>query len=199
MATPVTTRFVAPLLACCLLAGTACASKSTVAPPVASRLDVPPPPPRVISVPPEPVAPVETTTADPPVERPPQRAARPAVRPDNNGPTRAGQTPDVEAPPPTDVPAERAAEPAPTTPLLRTPQTRDESESARRIRLVLDRATEMLDDQAKAETLSREARTQHDTARRFIDQSKQALLERNFVFASYLADKAETLARGLSR
>ena len=82
--------------------------------------------------------------------------------------------------------------------MLRTPQTADESEAVRRVRTVLDRARALLG-QVKTADLTREARTQHDTARRFVEQADQALLEKNLVFASYLADKAETLARGLSR
>ena len=44
-----------------------------------------------------------------------------------------------------------------------------------------------------------DARAQYDTARRFIDQAEGALRARNYMFASYLADKAETLARGPGR
>ena len=50
-----------------------------------------------------------------------------------------------------------------------------------------------------ASTLGQQARQQHETARRFVEQAQQALVERNYVLASYLADKAETLAKGLSR
>jgi hypothetical protein len=138
---------------------------------------------------------VETTTAEPTAERPPARAARPQARPDS---TRAGQASEAEASAPVEAPTERVAEPEASAPLLRTPQTRDESEADRRIREVLKRASTLLE-QVTPNSLSREARTQHDTARRFVDQAGAALLERNYVFASYLADKAETLARGLSR
>jgi hypothetical protein len=54
-------------------------------------------------------------------------------------------------------------------------------------------------DRVNASTLGQQARQQHETARRFVAQAQQAIIERNYVLASYLADKAETLARGLSR
>ena len=83
-------------------------------------------------------------------------------------------------------------------PLLRTPQTADESNAERRTKDVLGRATQLLD-RVNAATLGQQARQQHETARRFVEQALQALVERNYVLASYLADKAETLAKGLSR
>jgi hypothetical protein len=82
--------------------------------------------------------------------------------------------------------------------LLRTPQTADESNAEKRTTQVLGIASKLLDGVNMA-TLGQQARQQHETARRFVDQAKQALVEKNYVLASYLADKAETLARGLSR
>ena len=82
--------------------------------------------------------------------------------------------------------------------MLRTPQTADEINAEKRTRDVLGRATALLDS-VNAATLGQQARQQHETARRFIAQAQQAIVDRNFVLASYLADKAETLAKGLSR
>ncbi len=188
------------LLACaCVLGAAGCSRSAAVVASAPVVLNVPPAPARVISVPPEPVAPVETTTAEPPEERRPARPSRPAARPDSGA--RAGQvSADTATDGAGDAPA-TAPPPEPVTPpapVLRTPQTADEGQAGKRVREVLRRATELLS-QVNPAALSREARTQHDTARRFVEQSEQALLERNFVFASYLADKAETLARGLSR
>ncbi len=196
MVTSATRFVVAPVVVLSLAVGTGCAGRSHAASPSPTVLNVPPAPPRVISVPPEPVAPVETTTAEPSAERPPVRATRPAARPDSSA--RSGPTSEVEASAPVESPSERVTNPEAAAPLLRTPQTRDESQADRRIREVLGRASALLS-QVNPLSLSREARTQHDTARRFVDQAGAALLERNYVFASYLADKAETLARGLSR
>lgn len=182
------------LVACVLAGSSACTRRPPVAAPVPVALAVPPPPPRVISTPPERVAPTEAST----VERPapparPQRASRAPARPE---PTRAAEAPKVDA---AEVPPLPAAEPAPAPgPLLRTPQTADESDAERRTQEVLGRAAGLLD-KVNPQTLGTQARQQHETARRFVAQARQALTERNFVLASYLAEKAETLARGLSR
>lgn len=196
MITSAVRRFVVPVVVLGLSVSAGCASRAPAATPVPAVLDVPPAPPRVISVPPEPVSPVATATAAPTPDRRPTRPARPANRPDVAA--RPGTPPEGDAVDTPDVVSESVAEPAGVAPRLRTPQTQDESQTDRRIREVLGRATALLD-QVSAASLSREARSQHDTARRFVDQAGQALLERNYVFASYLADKAETLARGLSR
>ncbi len=81
---------------------------------------------------------------------------------------------------------------------MQTPQTADESTAERRTRDVLKRAMDLLA-RVKPETLGQQARQQHETARRFVEQAQQALNDRNYVLAASLADKAETLARGLSR
>ncbi len=179
----------------CLLAGAGCSRPRPVAAPVVVVLEVPPPPDRVISTPPEPIAPIEATT----VERPapatrPTRSRVAATRQESPRPADPARVePDAEAPP--------AATPEPATasgPLLRTPQTADESNAERRTRDVLGRASGLLD-RVNLTTLGQQARQQLETARRFVNQAQQALIERNLVLASYLADKAETLARGLSR
>jgi hypothetical protein len=46
--------------------------------------------------------------------------------------------------------------------------------------------------------LNADARAQYDQSKRFMEQAQQALRDRNFVFAATLADKAATLAAGLS-
>ncbi len=178
----------------CAMAGAGCArSRPAVAPPSVA-LAVPPPPPRVVSTPPEPVLPTEATTVDRPT--PANRPAR------NNRPAAGRSEPRTAEPASTDgTPDAAAAAPeptAPTGPLLRTPQTADEQQAERSTREVMDRAKGLLD-QVNAATLAPQARQQVDTARRFLDQADGALRERNYVLASYLADKAETLAKGLSR
>jgi hypothetical protein len=179
------------------IGGTGCARSRPSTAPTPVALNVPPPPPRVISTPPEPVAPTEATTQERAAPVRPVRA-RPAVaRNDSgrNGADAARTESAVEPAAPTTAPEPVAV---PNGPLLRTPQTMDESEAARRTRDVLGRASGLLG-RVKPEGLATQARQQHDTARRFVEQAEQALLERNYVLASYLADKAETLAKGLSR
>ena len=179
------------------IGGAGCARSRPSTAPMPVALNVPPPPPRVISTPPEPVAPTEATTQERATPVRPARNTRPAARTDGgrNGGDAARTESAAEATAPTAV-LEPA--PVPTGPLLRTPQTMDETEAERRTRDVLDRASTLLGG-VKPEGLATQARQQHDTARRFVAQAEQALLERNYVLASYLADKAETLAKGLSR
>ena len=194
---PALRRIIRPgvvLAALSLVAGTACSRPRPVAVPVVVALEVPPPPDRVISTPPEPVAPIESTT----VERPapvirPARSRVAATRQESSKPADTARVePDAEVPP-------AAPEPAATPgPLLRTPQTADENNAERRTKDVLGRASGLLD-RVNLATLGQQARQQLETARRFVIQAQQALVERNLVLASYLADKAETLARGLSR
>jgi periplasmic protein TonB len=178
-------------------AGGACArNRAPLAAPSPVALNVPPPPPRVISVPPEPVEAPEVTSVEAPA--PPSRPAR-AVRPaaPRAEAPRGPEPARPEAPADT-LAAPAVTEPPPSAPLLRMPQTADESEAERRTRDVLGRARALLQ-RVNPRTLSQQARQQHDTARRFVAQAEQAMIERNFVLASYLADKAETLAKGLSR
>lgn len=177
-------------VAAVLAAGAGCARPKPVvtAPPAA--LEVPVVPPRVVGALPEEQPPEEAAPAEPEKPRP-SRPSRPRPKP---------------APPADAAPAkpDAAQEPAPEPPkpaeqpgtVLRTPQTVDESEAARRVRSVLGRATDQLS-RVNVGALGPDARAQYETARRFIDQAEGALKARNFVFASYLADKAETLARGL--
>ena len=120
-----------------------CARSKPVAAPAVVALDVPPPPARVISTPPEPVAPVESTTVErpAPATRPLAAARSTAARPDAPKPAEPGR-----AEPAADAPAPAAPEAAPApAPLLRTPQTADESNAERRTNDVLGRATQLLD------------------------------------------------------
>lgn len=178
----------------CALAGAGCAKSRPASVPDVVALDVPPPPPRVISTPPEPVTPTEATTIDrpAPANRPARNSRPAATRSEPRTPAPAVDTTAEAAPTPTPEP------PSPSAPLLRTPQTADEQQAERRTREVLDRAKGMLS-KVNPATLAPQARLQHETALRFVGQAEQALLERNHVLASYLADKAETLAKGLSR
>ncbi len=178
-----------------LPAASGCARSRPAVAPTPLALEMPPPPARVISTPPEPIAPTEATTVDRPAIA--ARPARGRAVPSRPDPARQAEPARTEPPDGAAVPA--APEPAPASgPLLRTPQTADESDAERRTRQVLDRAGALLD-KVNAATLGQQARQQHETARRFIAQAQQALVDRNYVLAASLADKAETLARGLSR
>lgn len=191
-------RLAGVLLAVTAALATGCTRAAPVVAPTPVVLNVPPAPPRVISVPPERIVTVEITPIEETADAPPARVSRPQPRTDANARPASPAAAEVDAAAAAQASPSTAPPPAATAPVLRTPQTADESESDRRIQEVLKRTSEMLG-RVNPATLTREARTQHETARRFVDQAQAALIERNFVFASYLADKAETLARGLSR
>jgi hypothetical protein len=168
----------------------ACSKPRPAIVPPPPALEVPVVPPRIIAALPEEEPPEETTYTEPELPRTP-RPSRPRPKPAAPAPETA-QKPEPEAPP---AEAPKPAEPAPAT-VLRTPQTVDEPEAARRVRASLARATDQLG-RVNVGGLNSDAKAQYDTARRFIDQADGALKARNYMFAAYLADKAETLARGL--
>lgn len=173
-----------------VVAATACARpQPAVTPDSPPPLEVPVVPPRVLAPLPEPAPPPAEQEAEPR----PARPARPASRPETDRPAKPETTPET----PVETPPEPAAKPPEAPPaVLQTPQTVDDGEAARRVREVLGRAERDLGRVNRA-GLGPDARAQFDTARRFIDQAEGALKARNYVFATYLADKAETLARGL--
>ena len=176
------------LLAALAVAG--CVRPRPQAAPAPPPLEVPAVPPHVIAALPD--APEDENDVVPPGPAPRRvtRPARPRPRP---APVEAAKEPATQPLPEPAEPA-RSADPAP---VLRTPETADDSEAVRRVRDALSRASGQLA-RVNAAALGADARAQYDTARRFIDQAEGALLVRNYMFASYLADKAETLARGLA-
>jgi hypothetical protein len=180
------------------LAGAGCATKVVATPEPPPPLVVPVVPPRLVGpVVVEDDAPLPVAEAPAPAPAPPaQRPARPAPRPAGNGaakPEPAG-TP-AEGTAKTDTPAEPAP-PPPAEPLLRTPETVNDTEAEKRVREILGRAEQNL---AKVDyrALTANGRAQADTARRFITQADAALKNRSLNFARYLADKAETLSTSL--
>lgn len=197
--TGVTRAIVAVLFGTLTLAGGGCARRPPrTAPPPPAPLEVPVVPPRVLA----PVAvdePEEPQVADEPTTTTPRRTTRPRPRPETSPrPEQPSHDPTkLEGPPepPPSPPAEQKP-PEPKT-VLQTPQTASDADADRRVREVLGRARRELG-QVNAATLGSDARTQFETARRFIDQAEDALKARNYMFARYLADKAEALARGLT-
>jgi hypothetical protein len=136
---------------------------------------------------------------EPPAEPPrPARPRQPARAPAATGETRPDPAkPEAAATEGAPAPPGETARPEQPATVLRTPQTANDGEADRRVRDVLARATRALEAINRAQ-LSNDARAQFDTARRFIDQSSDALKARNYMFARYLADKAEALAKGLA-
>lgn len=166
---------------------TACAAKAQVRTEAAvPLLDPPAPPPRVVAVyEPEP-EPLPITPAVEPATpvRPPPRAPRPEQKPE----VAAIATEAVEV----------IARPPAGPSLTMTPSPGSESQTVTAIRDLLGRATRDLS-RVNAASLNNDGRAQYDQARRFIQQSEEALKMRNIVFAGKLADKAVTMAAILVR
>ncbi len=158
----------------CAITAAGCAKAQAKTAAAGPPLDVPSPPPRVL-------APVEepATVAAPP--RPPARRAEPD-RPVETPAPAAATTPVQPAPEP-------PRELRPASPAADATAERDTRDALARASAALSRV-----DYGK---LNADARAQYDQSKRFMDQAQQALKDRNFVFASTLAEKAATLAAGL--
>ncbi len=172
----------------------ACAKKPVATEPTGvPALVVPVIPPRVYApLPEEPVAGPEPEPEEPAPA--PARTARPRPRTDRPAEPRPAEP--AKAEPAQGDPAATPPQATPAPP-LRTPQIADDTETGRRIRATIGRAGAELA-RVSPTSMSADARMQYDTARRFLDQAEGALNARNYMFAAYLADKAEALARGLA-
>jgi hypothetical protein len=184
------------LVAALAAAGGACARKppAVAPPPPPPALEVPVVPPRVLAPVSEPEPP--PVQEPEPAQAPRRERPRTPPRPAGSGQPAEGREPGrpaeapVEGASPEARPAGQAAAP------LRTPQTANDAEAERRVRDTLGRASGVLG-KVNRSALSADAQAQYDAARRFVDQAQDALRVRNYMFAAYLADKAEALARGL--
>jgi hypothetical protein len=167
------------------------AAKTT---PDAPPLDMPEPPPREME-PNDAETPAPVPLVSEPARSTPQRP-RPAPR---------EQAPRIEVPkpeppkPPEPPPLEpiKPPEEAPRPPsTLQTTPATAEGEVERGIRESLSRATSALT-RIDYRVLNADAKTQYDTAKRWIRQADDALRTKNLVFAKNLADKAAALAAQL--
>jgi outer membrane biosynthesis protein TonB len=164
------------------LASGGCATARAKTPVAPTPLDVPAPPPRII-VPPDPELTPPPPTVTEVTPKPQTPARRPAApRPETK----------VEAPKPADPPVV-AAVPAAT--LQQTLPT-TAREAARLVREQLARAKDDLK-RVSYGALSADAKSQYDTANRFVAQAELALKEGNLVFAAKVAEKAAGLAASL--
>jgi hypothetical protein len=181
-------------LAFTLLLSACASSKPTIV--KAEPLNVPPAPPRVISPAPEP--PEEPTEPEPvpPLPRTSRPAARetapPKVEPrvSETPPQPSAETP--VTPPPNPAPAPAAE----GTPELKTAGTPDDAKASREVRDTLDRAGRLLNS-IDYRVLSNASKLQYDMAKRFIEQSEEAVKARNYVAAKLMAEKAETIGKEL--
>jgi hypothetical protein len=183
-------RRVAAACAClgiCALVATGCARARATTVPSLPELEVPTPPPRIL-MPIEVTAEVQEPPPPAPVPEEPERAPAPP-RPRPSVP-----------PPPTEAPktAEEPPKPAPTAPVttLQTTPAAEQGEVERAIRATMSRATADLN-RIDYRVLNADARTQYDTAKRFIQQAEDAIRLRNLPFAKTVADKAAVLATQL--
>ena len=176
-----------------VLAAAGCVKPVVAAAPEPPPLAVPPVPPRL-------VGPVVVEEAPPPVAEAPEAvASRPPVRPRprpqaTDGTVARGEGSSVEATRP--EPVEPAASGGEAAPLLRTPDTANNAEAARRVREILARAQENLS-KVNPRALSRGARSNYDTATRFVDTAEAALKTGRLDYAKFIAEKADTLSAGL--
>jgi len=185
------------VLLCLVLAASfagACAKARAATAPDGPPLEMPAPPPRVLA-PADPPPPVAATVPETPPVVEPRPPARPPVRRPNGSPAEAEARP--ETPPPAPVAVQPPPEPVPTeTRELRAAPSSSAVDAERGVRELLTRASRDLNrvDYGK---LSADGRSQYEQSKRFSLQAEQALKDRNFVFASTLADKAATLATEL--
>ena len=155
--------------------------------PNATPLDVPLPPPRLVEAaetpPPEPL----TLPAEP---------ARTTLPRPRTPPAPAQQTESSKQPEPPKATEEPKEPKPPVATTLRTTPTQQEGELERRTRGLLLEATSNLN-RIDYGRLNPDAKGQYDSAKGFVRQAEDALRTQNLVFASYLADKAATLAAQL--
>jgi hypothetical protein len=153
-------------------------------------LEIPEPPPRLIEPIPE--------VAEIPAPEPERRESVPPL-PRPTGPKREGVQANRSEPKPDPakpidpVPTPEPPAPAPPRAELRTPDTVDDQV----VNQTIDNARRMLD-RVDYQKLGKEAQEQYNTAKRFMDQAKEALAAKNLIAAKYLADKAETIAKDLT-
>lgn len=169
-----------------------CARTHAKAMPDTPPLDVPAPPARLVDV--------MDVEAPPPVTLPEEPGRQPVRRPTPppraaTG-TRPAEPPKPETPPETPAVADESPKPNPPTTLQTTPAAQ-EGEVERGIRATLSRASASLN-RVDYRALNTDARTQYDTAKRFIEQADEAVRAKNLVFAKSVADKAAALAAQLA-
>lgn len=186
------------LIALVLAAGalSACATTQTKVPvEVMPALDVPPVPARIIEPAPGPPMPppVEPVGDLPPVS---PTSSRPRPQPQRD--TAKAADPKIEA-----APVEAAAPPVtappvvqPPVPPLRTPNTPDGSEAARRVREINERVLRMLNT-TDYQGLNPERKATYQHAKLLVNEAEDAVKAANFEFAKSLAEKAERLAKDL--
>jgi outer membrane biosynthesis protein TonB len=155
-------------------------------------LEMPAPPPRDVQ-PIEVEAPPPLPLVPEPARNPPARLRppAPAARPEPPKPE-----PPKSEPPPAESPKPAEEPPKPLTTLQTTPATA-EGEVERVIRASIQRANTDLN-RIDYRALNTDARTQYDSAKRFVQQADEAIRTKNLVLAKTVAEKAATIAAQLA-
>ena len=183
-------KHVLPLVLVSVLASGCMRTAAKTAPD--APLDMPAPPPRE----------VETNETEPPAPMPlvaePARSTPPRPRPTpREQPARVEPPkPEPKAEPPPVEPVKPVDEPPKSPSTLQTTPATAEGEVERAIRASLMRANADLS-RIDYRVLNADAKTQYDTAKRFIRQADDAMRAKNLVYAKTVADKAAALAAQL--
>jgi hypothetical protein len=188
-------RTLLPFCIPAVLLTSACTHASAKTTPEMPALQMPAPPPRDVE-------PTEVETPQPvPL----------ATEPARNAPARSRPAPPAPRPEPPKSEPPKAAEPAPApaaeppkpeeparplTTIQSTPPTA-EGEVERGIRAALQHATADLN-RVDYRALNRDARTQYDTAKRFVSQADDAMRTKDLLYAKTMAEKAATIAAQLA-
>jgi uncharacterized protein (DUF885 family) len=159
-------------------------------------LDMPAPPPRDVE-PTEIDAPPPVPLVQEPARNAPARLRTPPREQPRAEPAKPDAAAKPDATPDQPKPAADEAPKPPSSPTLQTAPTTRDSEMERAIRGTMARATADLN-RVDYRALNTDARTQYDTAKRFVDQADEAVRAKNFVFARNVADKAAALAAQLA-
>lgn len=177
------------LLSAVIAAAPGCARARAKALPLSPPLDVPPPPPRI-------VLPLEAEAAPAPLPESstsPEEPRRPQAPPRARAAVPADTAKPVEEPPKAVTPPP----PPPSAPVLQTTPAAAQGEVERGIRSTMAKASADLS-RTDYRALTAGARTQYDTAKRFVQQAEEAIAMKNLPFAKNLADKAAVLAAQLA-
>jgi hypothetical protein len=172
----------------------ACTHAQAKAIPEMPPLEMPAPPPRDVQ-PTEFDAPPPVTLVTEPARNPPSRL-RPTAPPARPEPPKP-DPPKPADPPQAVEPPKPADEPIKPLTTLQTTPTTVEGEVERAIRASLQRATTDLN-RIDYRALNADARTQYDTAKRFVRQADDAIRTKNLVFAKTVAEKAAVIAAQLA-
>jgi hypothetical protein len=148
-----------------------------------------------------PSAPAHAIVIEQIAEAPPPEP-EPAPEPDRPAPPKPAVT--TQSKPPAPKPETPANQPAvvpqavPEAPVVRAAPAVAAGDEVK-ARTLIARATTDLEKRVDYQRLSDEGKAQYNQSKRFRDEAKQALEDRNFLLAVTLADKAATLAAELVR